>query len=719
MFYAGFSVGPMIAGYVVRHPEMFSWWSSSSSSTTPIRKHHGAQHLKAFQEEASATVAKQRPAVHSVTSVFWVAIVFAFLNFLLVLFVFPESLDKEKMRKAAEQEAEDAKGKGPVREESDEYYSHRSPLLPIVEDVEGVGGGDGFVDVEELCSPVSNKSCDFGSPLNRAHRPSTSSFASSNKPLVTASSPSLIGRLLQPLAVFLPIAVTLPTRNALLLKRQRDWSLTLLAIGLAGWMLSTGVYQLKYLYAEHVYGWGAEELSVYISWMGAVRALVLLWGVPAVVGWLKGRVAEKEAKFKENEGKNSKGKQRVVYDEDGREVENRDVDAKREAPTRLQLGKSIRFDIRLARVSIFIDLVSNILIAVTPSPAFHAESLKYYFNSRATPAGTAGQTTHQQSQAMFVAASSLSAFGGGLVPAVHSLALCIVQARALEPDFGITGYGVRDVDGIVEPFSHDHDLDVEVGQVQGYGTMSQGSRASSVAGSSLFGPRDRALSTSTHATGTTLTAPANPPPVDSGTLFGAFAVLQALGQMILGPMLFGLVYSTTVARYPKAVFILSSALLLGSFGALLAVRNPVGEVRVERRQRKFREMMDRTCSSSAKALIERQKQQHQHQQKMKKEALDRQAKLQEMKRRRWELDLQRRGRSVMSKDLRGGAVPGDGSLVHGGEQSYGSWSGNASQGMIAGGAGGSGGGASEPGNGGAGLLSLSYREERALVTRSA
>ncbi|KAG6879545.1 hypothetical protein C0992_001550 [Termitomyces sp. T32_za158] len=46
-----------------------------------------------------------------------------------------------------------------------------------------------------------------------------------------------------------------------------------------------------------------------------------------------------------------------------------------------------------------------------------------------------------------------------------------------------------------------------------------------------------------------------------GQLLGALAVLQALGQMIMGPMLFGMMYSGTVAIFPKAVFVTASGLL--------------------------------------------------------------------------------------------------------------------------------------------------------------
>lgn len=61
-----------------------------------------------------------------------------------------------------------------------------------------------------------------------------------------------------------------------------------------------GIFQIKYLYAEHVYEWGAEQvglvasvhrisngadrailqLSYYITWMGGVRAVHLLFVMP-------------------------------------------------------------------------------------------------------------------------------------------------------------------------------------------------------------------------------------------------------------------------------------------------------------------------------------------------------------------------------------------------------------------------------------------------------
>ncbi|TEB34788.1 hypothetical protein FA13DRAFT_1729448, partial [Coprinellus micaceus] len=83
------------------------------------------------------------------------------------------------------------------------------------------------------------------------------------------------------------------------------------------------------------------------------------------------------------------------------------------------------------------------------------------------------------------------------------------------------------------------------------------------------------------------------PPVDAATLLSAFAVLQALSQSILAPLLFGFVYSSTVSTSPKLVFVLSAGLLMLSMGVVCSVRNPVGEVRAVRRERRMREGVER------------------------------------------------------------------------------------------------------------------------------
>lgn len=87
-----------------------------------------------------------------------------------------------------------------------------------------------------------------------------------------------------------------------------------------------------------------------------------------------------------------------------------------------------------------------------------------------------GQMNFAKSQALFVAASSLTSFGSGAVPAVHSLALCMLQVRTLDT-------AACSVDG---------------------------------EGANLVESKEEG----------------------TGALFGAFAVLQSVGQMILGVSFF-------------------------------------------------------------------------------------------------------------------------------------------------------------------------------------
>ncbi|KDQ06772.1 hypothetical protein BOTBODRAFT_235914 [Botryobasidium botryosum FD-172 SS1] len=59
---------------------------------------------------------------------------------------------------------------------------------------------------------------------------------------------------------------------------------------------------------------------------------------------------------------------------------------------------------------------------------------------------------------------------------------------------------------------------------------------------------------------------------DSGRLFGGIAVIQAVGMGTVGPMIFGITYSTTVATSPKAIFVLAAAMLSISLALLCLIR---------------------------------------------------------------------------------------------------------------------------------------------------
>jgi len=179
---------------------------------------------------------------------------------------------------------------------------------------------------------------------------------------------------------------------------------------------------------------------------------------------------------------------------------------KKAKPTRAQLGQEIGFDLLLTRLSLIIDILSQTLIILFSAPALEV-------HNRSLMQTITGQISFARRQAMFVVASSLVCMGSGVVPAVHSLALCMLQVRTLD---------AAAVDG--------EDANVE--------TREEG----------------------------------------TGALFGAFAVLQTVGQTILGPMIFGLIYSGTVAKFPTAIFTVSAAFLVCSLTTVLCVRNPVRPV---------------------------------------------------------------------------------------------------------------------------------------------
>jgi hypothetical protein len=71
---------------------------------------------------------------------------------------------------------------------------------------------------------------------------------------------SVAKRLFGPLAVFAPSKALASASG----RPGRDWSLTWLALGLFCVLLSAGIFQIKYLFAEHIYGWNSVQVSTTI-----------------------------------------------------------------------------------------------------------------------------------------------------------------------------------------------------------------------------------------------------------------------------------------------------------------------------------------------------------------------------------------------------------------------------------------------------------------------
>ncbi|KAJ7711253.1 major facilitator superfamily domain-containing protein [Mycena metata] len=407
--FLGFSLGPIIGGWIIRHPIPFL---------------------------SGAPLPGQGPGQgQSVTAVFCIAAIGSFINFCLMLFVIPESVSKEQRERAAR-------------------------TIPDIAVVSLVG------------EPEPPKTA-------------------------IAFVPRIIKDFFSPLAIFLPVPIFIDGST----RKRKDWSLTLLACALFGYLLSAGLYQIKYLYGSLVYNWGPEQLGYYVSFMGGGRALFLLFVFPLVISKFKPKPDVAPTQSLAVPG----------------------VKPGKPKPTKAHLAREIKFDLRLTRISLCIDILANASIILAPAPAYKMHHLAL--------AGSKTDAQFRSSQALFVVASWIASWGAGLIPAIHSLALCIVQARA----------------------------------------MLEASATSSQHGGAV------------------------PVVVDAptGTLFGALAVLQATGQMILGPLLFGLVYSGTVATFPKAVFCTALGILAVALAATLLVRSPLpltattkGKAPAVRRQRR-------------------------------------------------------------------------------------------------------------------------------------
>ena len=175
--YVGSSVGPVIGGWLIRHP--LKWVRGSSI-----------------------------PGRQPVTSVFWVSVFFAFINSLLVIFVVPESLDKEKRKRAMiayQKLGKVTRKKGKARESSSTLLLSRDP---------------------------DRSSSDDEDATEQRNRPSQEERGCG----LRTRAAEIISRLLNPLAVFLPAVVLDPLGTG---RQRRDWSLTLLTAALFGFMLST------------------------------------------------------------------------------------------------------------------------------------------------------------------------------------------------------------------------------------------------------------------------------------------------------------------------------------------------------------------------------------------------------------------------------------------------------------------------------------------------
>ncbi|CAE6411246.1 unnamed protein product [Rhizoctonia solani] len=277
-----------------------------------------------------------------------------------------------------------------------------------------------------------------------------------------------------------------------------DWNLTYLAISLSFYLLTIAINSVKFLYAQHTFGWGGEQLSYYISFMGSLRALNLIVILPYLIKVYKPKASQHaEAAPVEHAYTSSPHGSITALNTPITPVRTNSlpvIPALSPSPPStpgtqtpipgglspanaqlirrsILLSREQQFDLLVARLSMVMDFWSYFLLCSSNSATG------------------------------FVLTTTLSAFGSGTSPALQSLAL------------GVLGGEEKDV----------------------------------------------------------------------GRLFGALSMLSTISSMILSPMIFGSLYSFTVALFPRAIFMVATAVLTASlvFLALVQPSRPLRRRDVE------------------------------------------------------------------------------------------------------------------------------------------
>lgn len=254
---------------------------------------------------------------------------------------------------------------------------------------------------------------------------------------------------LSPLSVFLP-EMNGPERHHLK-RRKRDWNLTIIAVAYGLTLSLIGSYTYKFQYAAAVFGWTSENIGYWLSLVGAARAFFLTLILPFAIKLCKPKPKDM-----------SMGEREPFIPSDSNDSESSHTDSDRSSSFHLERHSS-RFDLGLARVSLFIDILSYALLGFTTSPF------------------------------VFTLSSILGSMATGFSPAVQSVALELYTQRG--------------------------------------GT-------------------------------------------ESGRLFGALSVIQALSSQILGPSLYAFVYIKTVATFPRTMFFVGVGSVCISLACLALVRLP-------------------------------------------------------------------------------------------------------------------------------------------------
>ncbi|KAF7374802.1 hypothetical protein MSAN_00365900 [Mycena sanguinolenta] len=173
-------------------------------------------------------------------------------------------------------------------------------------------------------------------------------------------------------ALISPITIFRPRTIHDGISSRKDYSLTLLGSAMFLYINATAVYQLKYMYGQHTYSWDSVQLGYYMSLIWITRAINLLILLPVLISYFKPKTPITGASTPES------------------------------------IALELQFDRRLARASLSVEALGDILVIIAPT----------------------------SSQLSFIAASCLSSFTSGGNPALHSLGAVCLQALGYSSETG-------------------------------------------------------------------------------------------------------------------------------------------------------------------------------------------------------------------------------------------------------------------------------------------
>ncbi|KAF4596547.1 hypothetical protein EYR40_007753 [Pleurotus pulmonarius] len=189
---------------------------------------------------------------------------------------------------------------------------------------------------------------------------------------------------------------------------RRDWNLTLVGMALFLYVLSSGVYQVKYLYAKHIYVWTAEQLSFYMSLLWITRAANLLVVLPLIISYFKPPTKPRLAVSPVS-----------PLSPVSPVEESETIEPERDIPAEL------RFDQKIAGYSLFVDGFSDFCVFLAPI----------------------------SSQSAFIFFSCLTSFTSGGNPAVHSLGAVCLHAAGRGSEVGSLFGALAVLSAIAHTFS--------------------------------------------------------------------------------------------------------------------------------------------------------------------------------------------------------------------------------------------------------------------------